>query len=100
MNAAKRAQWEAFEFRVPCEGVARVENVSYGAESDEHVSVVNVEDFAATGCSCKGYEFNEGACKHMLAVEDALPVLLAASGFDFDDCAASSEESSGTEVAG
>jgi len=38
----KRAEYEAFEFRVPAQGVVRVENASYGDESDEHVYVVEV----------------------------------------------------------
>jgi hypothetical protein len=33
----KRAQWEAMEFRLGAPGAVRVENVSYGEESGEHV---------------------------------------------------------------
>lgn len=74
----KRARWEGFEFRVPSAGIVRVENVSYGEESDDHVSVVNVEAGRATGCSCEGFEYHDGPCKHQLAVENTLAVRVAA----------------------
>lgn len=78
-KAAKRARWEGFEFRVPCEGTVRIENVSHGDESDEHVHVVTVEGGCATDCTCKANEYNQGPCKHRIAVESRPAVLLAAS---------------------
>lgn len=77
-KAAKRARWEGFEIRVPCEGTVRVENVSYD-DSAEHIHVANVTDGCVTGCTCESYQYQDGACKHMLAVEDRPAVLLAAS---------------------
>jgi len=32
----KRARWEAMEFRLGAPNTVHVENVSYGAESDDH----------------------------------------------------------------
>jgi len=79
----KRAEYEAFEFRVPAQGVVRVENASYGDESDEHVYVVEVgTDGDTTGCTCPADEYQAGRCKHRLVVENAGPVVLAASATD------------------
>ena len=75
-----RAQWEGFEFRVPAPGRVRVENVSYGDESDNHVYVVEVaEHVGATACTCPSDEYREGACKHRVAVEDEEVVMQAAT---------------------
>jgi hypothetical protein len=78
-KTAKRAKWEGFEYRVPCEGTVRVENGSYGDKSDEHVTVVTVTHGSAESCGCKAYEYQEGPCKHMLAVDAHPAVLMAAS---------------------
>ena len=75
-----RAQWEGFEFRVPAPGRVRVENVSYGDESDDHVYVVEVaEHVGPTACTCPSDEYREGACKHRLAVENQEVVMQAAT---------------------
>ena len=75
-----RAQWEGFEFRVPAPGRVRVENVSYGDESDNHVYVVEVaEHVGATACTCPSDEYREGACKHRVAVENEEAVMQAAT---------------------
>jgi len=75
-----RAQWEGFEFRVPAPGRVRVENVSYGDESDDHVYVVEVaEHVGATACTCPSDEYREGACKHRVAVENREVVMQAAT---------------------
>lgn len=74
----KRAAWEGFEYRVPCEGTVRVENVSYGDESDDHTHVVNVEGGTATDCTCSYNQYNE-SCKHRIAVDDTPPVIAAAT---------------------
>jgi hypothetical protein len=81
-RTSRRAEWEAFEFRVPCEGRVRVENVSYGEESAEHVYVVSVVNGEATKCTCPSDEYQPGACKHRQAVENQDAVLLAASATD------------------
>lgn len=70
------AQWEAFEFRVPCEGRVRVENVSYGDESNEHVYVVEgVEAVGAIQCTCPADKYRSEACKHRHAVENQPAVM-------------------------
>lgn len=78
-TVAKRAFWESFEFAVPEQGAVVVENVSYGPESSEHVHPVNVEDGQAVSCGCKAYEFGDGRCKHMIAVDWEPAVIRAAS---------------------
>jgi predicted RNA-binding Zn-ribbon protein involved in translation (DUF1610 family) len=80
-KAELRAKWEGFEFRVPAEGRVRVENVSYGDESDEHVYVVSVEGGIPFDCTCPTWEYHnpEGGCKHMNAVEHRPAVTRAAS---------------------
>jgi len=78
-RTSRRAEWEAFEFRVPAEGRVRVENVSYGEESAEHVYVVSVANGEAVECSCPADEYQPGACKHRLAVANQEAVILAAS---------------------
>lgn len=82
--AEKRAKWEGFEFRVPAQGAVRVENVSYGDESGDHVYVVSVEGTIPFDCTCPAWEHHnpEDGCKHMLAVEEQPAVLLAASASD------------------
>lgn len=77
----KRANWEAFEYRVPVYGRVRVENVSWGHESGDHVSVVSVEGGIPFDCSCSDWKFNNPpqGCKHMLAVSNQPAVLEAAS---------------------
>jgi hypothetical protein len=89
----KRAQWEAFEFRVPAQGVVRVENGSYGDESDEHVYVVETDGDTTTGCTCPADEYQAGDCKHRVAVELNSVVLDAAAADDGERAAADVEVS-------
>ena len=74
----QRANWEAFEFRVPVQGRARVENTSYGDESDNHVYVVTIEDGSTVECTCPSDKYQPGKCKHRIAVENQPAVLKAA----------------------
>ena len=74
----KRAQWEAMEFRLGAPGAVRVENASYGAESNGHVYVVTVEAGEAVECTCPADEYQE-KCKHRYAAEDQAVILDAAS---------------------
>ena len=67
------------EFRLGAPGAARVENVSHGEGSGEHVYVVMVEDGAAIECTCPADEHQPGRCKHRHAVEANEAVLAAAS---------------------
>jgi predicted RNA-binding Zn-ribbon protein involved in translation (DUF1610 family) len=80
-KSERRAEWEGFEFRVPVPGSVRVENVSYGDNSDEHVYVVSVENGIPFDCTCPAWEYHnpEGGCKHMKAVENRPAVTRAAS---------------------
>jgi hypothetical protein len=78
-RTSRRPQWEAFCFRVPCEGRVRVENKSHGEESGEHVYVVSVANGETTACTCPADEYRPGACKHRLAVANQDAVILAAS---------------------
>ena len=79
LTIEKRAQWEPMEFRLGAPNTVRVENVSYGENSDEHVYLVTVEDGAAIECTCPADEYQPGRCKHRHAVEANEVVLAAAS---------------------
>ena len=66
------------EFRLGAPNTVRVENVSYGDESGEHVYLVTVEDSAAIECTCPTDEYQD-KCKHRHAVMDRPALLRAGS---------------------
>ena len=74
----QRARWEAMEFEVRAPGVVRVENVSYGDESDDHVYLVMVKAGETMECTCPADRYQD-KCKHRHAVEAQSVVLTAAS---------------------
>ena len=73
----KRAQWEPMEFQVGAPNTVRVENVSYGEDSDEHVYLVMVE------YTCPADEYQD-KCKHRIAVE-ATPAVLEADSASVEE---------------
>jgi hypothetical protein len=75
----QRARWEATEFRLGAPGTVRVNTVSYGAESGEHVYLVIVEDGETVEWTCPADEYQPGRCKHRHAVESNPTVLEAGS---------------------
>jgi len=75
---AKRAQWEAFEFTVAGDGDVEVVNGSHD-EPEEHTYTVHVESGIPSDCTCPAWEYQDGACKHMVAVAIREPVLEAAT---------------------
>ena len=75
-RALKRAQYEAFDFRLTDSGV-RVRNGSH-ANPDEHVYDVTVTAGVPSACTCPADDHYETACKHRLAVAIREPVLNAA----------------------
>lgn len=75
-RALKRAQYEAFDFRLTDDGVT-VRNGSHAAP-EEHVYTVTVAGGVPTACTCPADEHHEPACKHRLAVAIREPVLDAA----------------------
>ena len=74
----KRAQWEAFSFRLLGDGDVEVTNGSH-ENSDNHTYTVHVEGGIPSDCTCPAWEYQSGACKHMVAVAIREPVLDAAS---------------------
>jgi len=74
----KRARWEAMEFRLGAPNTVNVENVSYGAESDDHAYLVMVEAGETVECTCPADQYMD-ECKHRLAIEANGAVLEAAS---------------------
>jgi hypothetical protein len=72
----QRARWEATEFRLGAPGTVRVDTVSYGAESGEHVYLVIVEDGETVEWTCPADEYQQ-KCKHRIAVEANTAVLEA-----------------------
>ena len=75
-RALKRAQYEAFDFRLTPDGV-EVRNGSH-ADPSEHVYTVTVADGVPATCTCPADDHYDGACKHRLAVAIREPVLEAA----------------------
>lgn len=75
---AKRAQWEAFEFTILREDSVEVVNTSYDNPDDTRYNV-HVEGSIPSDCSCPPWEYQEGACKHMVGVAIPEPVLKAVS---------------------
>jgi hypothetical protein len=72
----QRARWEATESRLGAPGTVRVDTVSYGAESGEHVYLVIVEDGETVEWTCPADEYQQ-KCKHRIAVEANTAVLEA-----------------------
>jgi len=75
---AKRASWEAFEFTLLGDGDVEVVNGSHD-EPEDHTYIVHVEGGIPSDCTCPAFEYQEGACKHMVAVAIREPVLEAAT---------------------
>jgi hypothetical protein len=74
----KRAQWEAFEFALLGDGDVEVTNGSH-EDADDHTYTVHVEGGIPSDCECPAWEYQPGACKHMVAVAIREPVLEAAT---------------------
>ena len=70
----KRAQWKAFEFTFLGDGDVEVVNTSHDEPSD-HSYTVHVESGIPTHCPCPAWEYQEGACKHIVAVAIREPLL-------------------------
>jgi hypothetical protein len=81
-RTSRRAEWEAFEFRVPAEGRVRVSNHSYGEDvAPEHRYVVSVNAGRVADCTCPHQQHRApaGGCKHIRAVRNTEAVVIAAS---------------------
>ena len=74
----KRASWEAFEFTLLEGGRVEVVNGSHD-EPEEHTYTVHTEGGIPFSCTCPAWEYQEGACKHMVAVAIREPLLEAVS---------------------
>jgi hypothetical protein len=72
----KRASWEGFEFTILEGGRVEVVNKSYDAP-EGHTYTVHVEGGIPFSCSCPAFEYQDGPCKHMVAVAIREPVLEA-----------------------
>lgn len=90
----KRAQYEAFSFRVLEEGVL-VRNESY-SDPDSHEYLVTMADGIPIRCSCPADRNYDSACKHRLAVAIREPVLAAARDMEPSQVVADG----GTQTAG
>ena len=72
-------------------GVVRVENVSYGDESGDHVYLVMVKASETVECTCPADRYQD-KCKHRHAVEEQDVILSAASASE-DEMRAARERS-------
>jgi hypothetical protein len=69
-NTVKRARWENLQV-APCPGTnhCNVCNYSHGvAEKADHTHTVTVENGMPVECACAAFTYNDGLCKHCLAV--------------------------------
>lgn len=78
-KVAKRAQYEAFDYTVPGTGTVRVTNASYGDDAADHTYDVTIQNGEAASCTCPADEYQEGPCKHRVAVSQTPAVLVAAT---------------------
>jgi hypothetical protein len=76
-RALKRAQYEAFDFRLTDDGVTL--RTGSHANPDEHVYTVTVAEGVPAACTCPADAHHEPACKHRLAVAIRELVLEAAT---------------------
>jgi hypothetical protein len=74
----KRASWEAFEFTLLGDGDVEVVNTSH-EEPEDHTYTVHVEAGIPFSCTCPAFEYQDGACKHMLSIAIREPLLEAVS---------------------
>jgi hypothetical protein len=75
-KSVKRASWEAFEFTLLGAGDVEVVNTSH-ENPEEHTYTVHVEGGIPADCTCPAFEYQDGPCKHMVAVAIREPVLEA-----------------------
>ena len=94
---AKRAQWEGFEFRILGEQEIEVVNASH-EDPEAHTHTVHVEGDLPSDCTCKAWEYREGACKHVVAVAIREPILAALSDEQSVDATERPEECECTEL--
>ena len=78
VKSTKRALWEGFEFTLLGGGNIKVVNTSH-VEPDEHSYTVHVESGIPSDCTCPAFEYQDGACKHMVAIGIREPLLEAVS---------------------
>jgi hypothetical protein len=72
----KRASWEAFEFTLLGGGDVEVVNTSH-EEPEDHTYTVHVEGGIPSDRTCPAFEYQEGACKHMVAIAIREPLFEA-----------------------
>jgi hypothetical protein len=72
----KRASWEAFEFTLLDTGDVEVVNTSH-EKPEDHTYTVHVEGGIPADCTCPAWEYQGGACKHMVSVAIREPLLEA-----------------------
>jgi hypothetical protein len=71
-TTVKRARWENLQI-APCPGANRLNvcNYSHGvAAKADHTHTVTTENGMPVECTCAAFTYNDGLCKHCLAVAD------------------------------
>jgi hypothetical protein len=69
-TTVKRARWENLQV-APCENTNHCNVCNYShpiAEKADHTHTVTLDHGMPIGCTCKAFQYNEGLCKHCLAV--------------------------------
>ena len=77
VSTIKRSQWEAFEFTLEAPGIVTV-RIDGTAATENHTYRVNVENGVPVACECPADTYQDGACKHRVAIAIREPVLEAA----------------------
>lgn len=72
----KRASWEGFEFTTLESGAVEVVSGSHD-EPDDNTHTVPVEGSIPFSCSCPEFKYQDGACKHMVAIDMREPLVEA-----------------------
>jgi hypothetical protein len=69
-TTVKRARWENLQV-APCENTNHCNVCNYShpiAEKADHTHTVTLDHGMPIACTCKAFQYNEGLCKHCLAV--------------------------------
>jgi hypothetical protein len=67
-------EWEGFEFTLLGEGDIEVVNCSH-ENPKEHIYTIHVEAGITSNCTCPAFDYQDGACKHMVDIATREPIL-------------------------
>jgi hypothetical protein len=104
-TTVKRAQWENLQVAA-CQNTNHCNVCNYShpiAEKADHTHTVTLDHGMPIECTCKAFEYNEGLCKHCLAVAadaDAIETATPEQSTDTTDATAVTDGGTTTEPHG